>query len=232
MSSTIPVTWFSRFTRWAWRLGKWAFIGMLSYAALIVIGLFPVNNHFTPSPEGVEIFVVSTEVHADLIVPISHELVDWSEEFDPAWFQGDISRYSHVAIGWGDRGFFLNTRTWADLKLSTMINALFWPSRTCLHVDFTQPEYYTNAVSVKLSRNQYRELTQFIKSTFQRDQEGRIIPIPGYSYSQTDTFFEAHGSYHLFNTCNSWVGLALRKAGVRTPWQSTLPHTPTLYLPE
>ena len=38
----------------------------------------------------------------------------------------------YVAIGWGDRGFYVDTPTWADLKLSTLCNALFVPSESVL----------------------------------------------------------------------------------------------------
>lgn len=222
----------SKLLLWAWWIGKGSLLGLLLYLAIIVVGLIPVNNDFQPTEDGVEIFVISSAVHADIIVPLSTEEVDWSRELDPAWFPADVSRYSHLAIGWGNREFFLKTRTWADFKLTTAAGALFLPSRTCLHVDFTQPEYYTEAASVKISHDQYRRLVAFIKATFQRDAAGRVVPIPGHSYTQTDAFFEAHGHYHLFNTCNSWVGHALRTTGIRTPWQSTLPKTPMLYLPD
>jgi hypothetical protein len=58
-----------------------------------------------------------------------------------------------------------------------------------------------------------------------------MTQIAGYAYGSTDAFFEADGSYHLLNTCNSWVGRGLRKAGIKVPWMSLLPHTPTLYFP-
>ncbi|MEM7560840.1 MAG: DUF2459 domain-containing protein, partial [Planctomycetota bacterium] len=55
--------------------------------------------------------------------------------------------------------------------------------------------------------------------------------IEGYAYTQTDAFFEAKGNYHSLNTCNSWVGRALRSAGIKAPWFSPMPSTPTLYFP-
>ncbi|WP_437186027.1 TIGR02117 family protein [Planctomicrobium sp. SH668] len=217
--------------RWGFRIGKWTAYLFLFYVGVILIGLIPVNNDFTPTPDGIEIFITSNAVHSDIIVPVTNAVFDWQTELNPDWFQTSPTRYSHIAIGWGDRGFFLGTPTWNDLKFSTAFNALCLPSHTCLHVAFTFPQVESRAVSVKISADQYSELVEFIRGSFQRDEQGRVIQIPGYSYGQTDAFFEAKGSYIIFNTCNSWVGNALRVSGVHVPWQSTLPKTPTLYLP-
>ena len=212
------------------RLAKWMIFIFLAYIAVNLIGLIPVNNDFVPTEDGVQLFVASNAVHADIIVPKSNEVFDWTEAFADANFLGDISQESHVAIGWGDRGFFLETPTWDDLKLSTATNALLLPSDTCVHVSFTRPEFYPNATPVTVSMEQYEQLVEFINETFKMNASGNRSQIEGYAYSRTDAFFDAHGRYHIFNTCNSWAGRALKRAGVRTPWSSPLPKTPMLYI--
>ena len=144
---------------------------------------------------------------------------------------GDVRGLSHIALGWGDRGFFLETETWDDFKISTATNALLLPSESCVHVSFTNPAAYEDSVSVKISPAQYARLVEFICSTFDLDDQGNIVQIPGEAYSTNDAFFRAKGKYHFFNTCNSWVGRCLKVAGVRTPWFAPLPKTPMLYLP-
>lgn len=213
------------------RVLKWSLLGLAVYLLVIAVGLIPVNNHFTPTENGIEILVISNAVHADLVMPVRTDVIDWSEEFDPHCFPAETSHLSHVAIGWGDRGFFLETPTWADLKVSTAAHALLWPSQSCLHVGYTRPEYLGQAASVTISRDQYRQLVAFIRQSAARDSEGRYRHIEGYAYGPSDAFFDANGSYHLLSTCNSWVGRALRSAEVRTPWQSSWPKTPMLYLP-
>ena len=214
---------------WARRLFRWPIRIAAAYVAVVLIGLIPVNNDFVPAENGIEIFVVSNEVHADIIVPVESDVIDWSEEFRDATFARDVSLRTHVAIGWGDKGFFIGTPTWDDFKLSVAANALLLPSESCLHVSFTQPEFYEDAASVKVSNEQYEILVGFIKEAFQRTESGRPIQILGEAYGSTDAFFEARGRYHLLNTCNSWVGRGLKKSGVRVPWQSSLPKTPMLY---
>lgn len=201
------------------------------YASILLVGLIPINWHFqAPQDDGVTIYVTSSSVHADLFLPVHFEDIDWREEFANLNTTANTDGERYVAIGWGDRGFYLETETWNDLKLSTTLNALLLPSQSCMHIDFTSPEYYPAAIAIKITPTQYSSLVAHIRSSIKRDENGRPIQIKGYAYSRTDAFIEAHGSYHLFNTCNSWIGRALAKGGVRTPWLTPLPHTPTLYL--
>jgi len=222
----------TRFNIWRWlkQLLRLGFVGCIAYVVVVLIGLIPVNNSFVPAEEGVEVFLISNAVHADIIVPKTTDVVDWVARFEQAEFSGDVDDETHVAIGWGDRGFFLKTETWDDFDLSVAANALLVPSESCLHVSFTKPVYYSNAVSVKVSQSQYQSLVDHINGTFLLDDAGNYVQIPGYSYSTRDAFFRASGRYHLFNTCNSWVGRGLKSSGVRTPWFSPMPKTPMLYL--
>ena len=215
---------------WVRRILKLMLYGFLFYVAILLVGLIPVNNSFDPPADGIQIYLVSNAVHADIIVPKTTDAMDWSEKFHGSWFVEDISNASHVAFGWGDRGFFLETETWDDFKLSTAANALLLPSGSCLHVSFTQPSLHREVVAVTISDEQYSRLVEFISNSFDADPMGQFIPITGEAYSTNDAFFYSNGRYHLLNTCNSWVGRGLKTAGVRTPWLSPLPKTPMLYI--
>jgi len=120
--------------RWGKRILKWLFYATLAYVAIVLIGLIPVNNDFAETDDGITVYVVSNEVHADIIVPVKTSIIDWSEELGGATFVGDVSLASHAAFGWGDKGFFLETETWDDFKLSVAANALLLPSESCMHV--------------------------------------------------------------------------------------------------
>lgn len=203
------------------------------YLSIILLGLIPVNSDFQPNPEGVEVLFLSSSVHADLILPIETETISWREQFSPEHFRGDTSSASLIAIGWGDREFFINTPTWAELRLGTALKALFWPSEACLHVYLTNkaslPE---NIRAVMVSVPQYKRLVDYVQQSFRHAQNGKKIPIPTVAYGSNDAFFEAHGSYNGFNTCNTWVGRAMRVTGISTGWLTPLPKTMFLYLPD
>lgn len=219
--------------RWCRRIAATAALLLLLYFVIILVGLIPVNNDFQPADDGVEILVTSNPVHADLILPIATDAIDWREEFPAEAFSGDTGGATHVAIGWGDKGFFIHTPTWADLRFSTTTHALLWPSDSCLHVAMTREEYFdASARSVKITDAQYAELVGHINASFRLDDSGNRIPIPGVSYHESDAFYEAHGTYHALNTCNSWGGRAMRAAGIRTAWLTPLPKTVFLYLPD
>lgn len=216
--------------RWSKRISKWLFFAVLAYVTILLIGLVPVNNDFRPTQDGIKLYLSSTAVHSDVIVPVNNSVVNWADRFRNANFLGDITDQTHVSFGWGDRGFFLETRTWDDLKLSVAANAILLPSRSCVHVSYMRPEYYSNLKSVTVSKKQYERLVGFIDKTMRKDSDQQYLQIKGYAYSSNDAFFEALGRYHLFNTCNSWVGRALRETGVRAPWLSPMPKTPLLYI--
>ena len=207
-------------------------VAVLVYGLAVLLGLIPVNNGFESTPEGIEIFVVSNAVHADIVIPLSTSECNWADDFSPECFPSGQLDESHLAIGWGDKGFFIDTPTWADLKLSTASQALFWPSDTCLHVQACSPaDLPVGARSVKLSSAQYQRLVEYIRRSFERDAAGRVIQIEHAHYGQADAFFEAHGIYHCFNTCNCWIGDALQEAGVRTGWFTPMPKTVYWYMP-
>lgn len=221
----------TRWNRWIKRGIKFSIYLLLGYGLILVVGLVPVNNDFVSSTDGVKLYVVSNAVHADILVPRSNEVIDWDQRFAADHFRNARNNATHVAIGWGDRGFFLETETWDDMKLSTAANALLLPSASCMHVTYVRPEWYGEAVAVTITQEQYRDLIKFIDESFKTDGQGDFLLIPGYAYSGRDAFYDAQGHYHLLNTCNSWVGRALSTAGVRVPWLSPLPKTPLMYLP-
>ena len=103
------VTWRKRLMRIARNLLRAICFAVAIYLAAVLVGLCPVNNDFEPTPDGIEIFLISTSVHADVVLPINNETINWRERFSADCFLGDTRRATHVAIGWGDRRFFLES---------------------------------------------------------------------------------------------------------------------------
>ena len=203
------------------------------YLLIVLVGLIPVNNEFDPSQGKIRIRVVSSPVHADFMLPISNQVIDWRTVFPADCFPSDTSKATHLAVGWGDRGFFLETPTWADIKVSTTAKAMLWPSESCMHVVMAYSNYGANgAREVFLTEQQYTELVEFIRQSFRRNKDDELIQIPDFSYHNNDAFFEARGSYNCLNTCNSWTGRGLKECGVRVPWLTPLPKSIFLYLPD
>ncbi len=177
----------------------------------------------------ITIFVRSNGVHTEICMPTESENQNW-KEFVPLVGFEDITHLDYIAIGWGDKGFFLNTPTWAELKISTALTAVFLPSATAMHVEYCdQPKKSTICKRVKLSGNQYHKLCNYIKECFET-KEDAVQLIVGHGYGLTDNFYEAHGSYHLFRTCNVWTNNALKSAKIRTSLFSPFPEGNLIHL--
>ncbi|HCS50785.1 TIGR02117 family protein [Rubinisphaera sp.] len=220
-----------RIIRWLIR-SLLLFLAMIgTYLLIILIGLLPANSDFEESSEGIEIFITSNGVHADVVMPIKTHIIDWRDTMVASSFPQNTDWATHVAVGWGDKGFYVETPTWADLKVSTAFRALFTPSPCCLHVVMqNQPQVGENVRAVRISEAQYQKMVETIQACFLQEKESHVH-ISGSSYGRYDTFFEAHGNYHCLNTCNSWVGWVMRESGIKTPRLTPLPKSVFLYLP-
>jgi uncharacterized protein (TIGR02117 family) len=189
-------------------------------------GAIAVNRDFVEPPEGVEIQLVSNGIHVDFLVPLRSAEKDWSAFLDRRDFPGAGADWKHVLFGWGNRAFYLETPTRADLRLSTAAKALFLPSASVVHVQLLEGLFAEDAScrTLRLGAAAYAELCQHIESSFQRDAQGSVLRVAGRGYGSTDNFYEAAGSYHAFNTCNLWTNRGLKRAGVTTPLWSPFPR--------
>lgn len=185
--------------------------------AAIALGALPVNASFVESADGIPIYLRTNGVHAELILPTRAAEVDWSVDHPPAHMRSLAEPLEWVAFGWGDRGFFAHTPTWADLKPATALIALSGFGPGAMHVEYIESPRAYKAREVKISPAQYARLVAFIRASFERDAAGRLhrTNLPGYFAS--DAFYEASAGYKFWFTCNDWVRRALSDAGVRAP---------------
>ncbi|MBL8724122.1 MAG: TIGR02117 family protein [Planctomycetes bacterium] len=245
MSSTAPAA--PRPRRWR-RLLRWLLwaLAALLAALLLYLGLAWLLSRWAVPGEpqvaagSVEIGLLTSPVHTDVLLPLQHEHADWATWLPRAAFPGAVAACTHVAIGWGDRGFFLEAPTWADLRLGTALVAISGVGRAAMHVEFLPDldwpaQWPGNTVQrVRIDAAHYRRLVEFVQGAFARTATGQPVPIAarGYSYDGRDAFFEALGHYSLVRTCNVWTTAALRAAGLPTPLWSPFPGAVGRFLPE
>lgn len=165
-----------------------------------------------------EVYALDNGVHIDLLVPARAGQVDWLHVFPPpSTVVAHAVRY--VAIGWGDRDFYLNTPTWRDLDPMSALGALVGGRATVLHVAYLVRRPRGEGVyRARVAASDYRELARFVGATAALDGTGAArFVAPGYGAS--DAFFAANRSYNLLYTCNVWAGQALRGARAKvSPW--------------
>jgi uncharacterized protein (TIGR02117 family) len=210
--------------RWLLRGAALAASVPVAYLLLaLLLGLLPVNRDWVPTPPeagGITVWLRTNGVHAELVLPAAAPH-DWRAELPPAEVV-DAARLARppalewIAFGWGDRAFFIQTRTWADLRAGTAVSALLGTGPAAMYVEYVaRPQDYRGQ-RIDLSPAQYARLVAGLRGGFARDAAGRSARIDAPGYFDTDAFYEGTGRYSLVLTCNEWIRRVLADAGVRT----------------
>jgi len=153
--------------------------------------------------------------HTDIVVPVKNNIKNWSPEIRYDQTTGKDTTAPYIAIGWGNKDFYLNTPTWAQLKPGLAIKAILGLGTSAIHTDFcTTMRESGHCKKLMLSNGQYFRLVNYIDKNFKRDITGYPINIKtNANYDSTDAFYEAYGTYSLFFTCNTWANNALKACG-------------------
>ncbi len=179
-----------------------------------LLSLITIEKEADTKPE-VEIYILTNGVHTDIVMPTKSDQIDWSKQIQFKNTQAADSTYNYIAMGWGDKGFYLETPEWSDLKASVAFKAASGLSTSAIHVTYyKQMKLGKDCKSMLISKEQYQRLITYITESFQKDASGNFIPIiTDANYGKTDAFYDANGSYSIFKTCNSWANSALKACG-------------------
>jgi uncharacterized protein (TIGR02117 family) len=210
---------------------KWtaALIGgpILLYLVAAVAGaLIPRNSGWTEPEDGIQLFVRTNGVHADLVLPARTDTADWYEILDPEHVRDPEAARGWIGIGWGQREFYLEVVEWENLTARVALRALTGGD-TLIHVGhLARPEPSPSHRPFRLSHDAYRDLVESILGSFERSLDGDVVPLIGQGHGSHDTFYEAHGTYHAFRTSNQWTSDMLAVAGVEiglwTPFEESI----------
>lgn len=192
-------------------------VGMLATYFLcgFLIPYISIPAEKTTAPKTVELYILTNGVHTDLVLPVKSPEIDWSDEI---LFENTLSKrtdFRYLAFGWGDKGFYLDTPTWAELKFSTAFKAVFWLNDSAMHCTFYENmKEGEDCKKIMITQAEYERLIQFIKDKFDRGQDGKPILIKTNAvYGRNDAFYDAQGSYSFLETCNTWANDGLKAAG-------------------
>lgn len=198
-------------------------LALITYVLLVsLLSFIPVNtNQFAIDEPKVEIFILSNGVHTDIVVPVKNDTFDWSKQIKFEHTKAKDSTAKYLAMGWGDRGFYLETPTWADLKVSTALKATTGLSSSALHTTFYKTmKEDAHCKKIQISTIEYQNLVLFINESFETKSGDNIKNETDAVYGKNDIFYEAKGSYSLFYTCNSWVNQALKAANQKAAFHT------------
>lgn len=163
---------------------------------------------FNVDDDTVSIYLSTNGVHTDFIVPIINKHADLQSLLGLS-----LNKGQWVAIGWGDRGFYLNTPEWKDLKFKTAFEAVSGLGTTALHVtQMKTVKVGGDCVLITMNASDYQFLIAYIQKYFILDSDNKGILIKSAGYGLNDYFYEAKGSYSAFYTCNTWINQGLKFA--------------------
>ena len=154
-----------------------------------------------------KIYVINHGLHTGIVVK-RKDLIEVLSQLE-----NDLPSGEYLEIGWGDEQFYQAPNATAGLA----IQAMLWPTSSVLHLvaipespQRTFPKL--EILKISLPDSGYQKLLHYIAETFERpanDQISHLGPgLYGNSY-----FYKATGSFHTFNTCNTWVARAIETTG-------------------
>ena len=119
----------------------------------------------------------------------------------------------YLEVGWGEERFYQAKETSAAMALRAVLK----PNPSVLHVvsfsSTPRSQFAQSEVSeVRTDEAGYGAALDAIAGTFKPQLE-RLGP----SLYGQGWFYRAEGSFHLFNTCNTWVAGVLEKAACSGP---------------
>jgi uncharacterized protein (TIGR02117 family) len=210
--------------------GKWvarALSLLLAMPALYLVAaligsLVPVNRGWSEAGQGTTIYLADNGIHADIVMPVKAERLDWRPLFPVSDFAAADPNAQWIAFGAGEERVYLNTPSWWDITPRTIASALLGGKRV-MHVEYVSSPAYA-VREIRLRPEEYRRLWAAIRADLALQRNGRPIRVdhPGYGYS--DAFYRAAGKASALRTCNSWVAGRFRLAGIETSlWPPFVP---------
>ena len=119
-----------------------------------------------------------------------------------------------LEFGWGDRVYYPAQ----EKTLGMALDAALTGTPAVMHMaGLARPPEATyrdiEVVPVALTEDGFRRLIGAIAGDFERPDGPRVAPVSRGLYRDS-YFYNAHGSFHLFNTCNTWTARMFRAGGV------------------
>jgi len=129
----------------------------------------------------------------------------------------DFPHAAFLEFGWGDRVYYPAR----DPGIAMTLSAALTGTPAIMHIaglarppERVHADGDTEVVPVALSQDGFLSLVGAIAKDFERPEGGRAAPVSRGLYPDSH-FYLARGSFHLFNTCNTWTARMLQAGGVR-----------------
>ncbi|WP_010662581.1 DUF2459 domain-containing protein [Marinilabilia salmonicolor] len=156
----------------------------------------------------ITVYVVQQAWHTGIVLPVN--------KINPEIWP-EVSTFKdkqYVDVSWGDEKFYQTPGS--PVLLAT--RAILWPTQSVMRIyPFSRSissTYSSEArfLELELTKQQFDRLTRFFACSLVRDESN--APVASEVYRKSRYFFRSKRKYHLFRTCNTWVALAFKQAGL------------------
>lgn len=137
-----------------------------------------------------------------------------------------------VFVGWGAREFFMTVGDYSDVSARALWRAVTGDG-SVLRLGGTaglSAQTAERAQWLEVSAAEYAALLATIRADFDAEPGQGPAPLVQPGALTRDRFFPARGGFHIFRTCNQWVGEKLRAAGLTFGLWTPTPYSVRLSL--
>ncbi|KAM3106971.1 DUF2459 domain-containing protein [Phormidesmis sp. 146-33] len=158
-----------------------------------------------------KVCVTRTDIHTNLIIPVQTDAFNWR-----TYLPEPLTRSQYIGFGWGERNWYMNPPTRLEDIIPRGFRALFFPNLAALRVQaHDRLPNHDEVKCVGVERSHYLALMQFVKQSFQRTEQGKLIQLS--DPASGTAFYEATGRYSIVRNSNHWTAEGLKTADINTP---------------
>ena len=120
------------------RIFKGVLIAVLVLVVIAALGIVVPRPLWRDEPALAErshrILMLSNPIHTDIAIPVDDDLIARFGFLRAAGLDLDNPNLRYLVFGWGGRSFYVETRTWADLKIGPVLKS-FTLDRSVIHAE-------------------------------------------------------------------------------------------------
>ncbi|WP_271025592.1 MULTISPECIES: TIGR02117 family protein [Rhizobium] len=209
------------------KIFKRVLLAVLALVAIAALGIVVPRPFWRDQPSPAErshrILMLSNPIHTDIAIPVDDDLITRFGFLRAAGLDLDNPNLRYLVFGWGGRSFYVETRTWADLKVEPVLKSITL-DRSVIHAELAGeiPENAPEVTVLNIDADGLERLKQFILGSLVSADSGPVSLL-GSNYGANDAFFEARGYFNAFMGCNTWTAAGLRQAGLKSGLWTVLP---------
>ena len=191
-----------------------ALILALYFAIPFILIFFPSQPDVVKRERERTIHILYDVVHSGIAINLKDlNKSRWSQIFPVIQHK----REGYLLFGWGDKETYINTPNLKDLKVSTAVKALFYPTESVVHIDYyPKISIFHKKKSIQINAQQLSKLKENILKSFSSTEKKYR------GYGRYDLFYDSPYHYTCLNTCNTWTGRELREINVSVSYWTPL----------